>query len=103
MLPALLVLLLLAQATESQQQQQAYNNLPEYAASSQIPEYGSPSISGIILFYFFYPFLRKAFVKIERDDGRLRGEDLIRLLTVRPGEALLIQTSSPGVFRPRDQ
>ena len=47
MLPALLVLLLLAQATESQQQQQAYNNLPEYAASSQIPEYGSPSISGI--------------------------------------------------------
>ena len=28
--------------------------------------------------------LRKAFVKIERDDGRVRGEDLIRLLTVRP-------------------
>ena len=29
--------------------------------------------------------LRKAFVKIERGDGRVRGEDLIRLLTVTPG------------------
>ena len=33
--------------------------------------------------------LRKAFVKIERDDGRVRGEDLIRLLTVTltPGQS----------------
>ena len=46
--------------------------------------------------------LRKAFVKIERDDGRVRGEDLIRLLTVRPvrGEC---NSEISRYFRPRDQ
>ena len=48
--------------------------------------------------------LRKAFVKIERDDGRVRGEDLIRLLTVRPVRwEWEVRSASISYFRPRDQ
>ena len=48
--------------------------------------------------------LRKAFVKIERDDGRVRGEDLIRLLTVRPVRwEWEVRSARISYFRPRDQ